>query len=490
MRRAELIFFPMPGLGHLVPAVETSRRLAQRDETVSITLFIVRLPTDNQVNPYIQSLNAAGESGIGKRIKLLELPDLENPIDRSSRRFMELVVEGYKPMVKKMIQDIVVRSELSLSHPEAGQLASGLVVDFFCTGMIDVARELGIPCYVLFTSAASTLSHLLHFQSLRDDHGSDVTEFGKDPDAELDLPAFGNRLPAKLVPQLLLDKSKEGGSHALLNHARRYRETNGIIVNAYTELETRAIHSLSNDPAVPPIYPIGPILSFNTHSDGGAGGSKGDADSILRWLDDQPQSSVVFLCFGSAGSFGEDQVTEVANAVERSGHRFLWSLRLTRDDLRIEDALPNGFLDRTAGIGRVIGWAPQVAILSRAAVGGFVSHCGWNSTLESLWYGVPIAAWPMYAEQQLNAFMLVRELGLAVEIKMDHKWDPRTKLSNCLVTAEEIERGIRMVMEMENGVRIKMKEASERSRKAVMERGSSYNFLGRFLEDVFKNYLK
>lgn len=81
--------------------------------------------------------------------------------------------------------------------------------------------------------------------------------------------------------------------------------------------------------------------------------------------------------------------------------------------------LPKGFSDRTAQLGRVTGWAPQVAVLSHPAVGGFVSHVGWNSTMESLWCGVPIAAWPVYAEQHLNAFVLVKELELAIGIKMD-----------------------------------------------------------------------
>ncbi|KAF2293824.1 hypothetical protein GH714_005072 [Hevea brasiliensis] len=176
----------------------------------------------------------------------------------------------------------------------------------------------------------------------------------------------------------------------------------------------------------------------------------------MRWLDDQPPSTVVFLCFGSKGSFSQNQVKEIACALEHSGHRFLWSLRrparpgLLASPSDYEDpqeVLPEGFLDRTTGIGKVIGWAPQVAVLAHPAVRGFVSHCGWNSILESIWFVVTIATWPLFAEQQFNAFeMVVVELGLAVEIKMDYRND-----SGVIVNCDEIERGIRQSNKRCNG---------------------------------------
>ncbi|MCI68776.1 UDP-glucose flavonoid 3-O-glucosyltransferase 6-like, partial [Trifolium medium] len=81
------------------------------------------------------------------------------------------------------------------------------------------------------------------------------------------------------------------------------------------------------------------------------------------------------------------------------------------------------FLDRTAEIGKVIGWAPQVQVLAHPATGGFVSHCGWNSTLESIHYGVPIATWPLFADQQTNALELVSELKMGVEIALDYRME-------------------------------------------------------------------
>lgn len=102
------------------------------------------------------------------------------------------------------------------------------------------------------------------------------------------------------------------------------------------------------------------------------------------------------------------------------------------------EILPDGFLERTQNRGLVCGWAAQAEVLAHEAVGGSVSHCGWNSILESLWNGVPIATWPIYAEQQSNAFQLVKELELAVELTLDY----RITSSDKLVMADAIEKAI------------------------------------------------
>jgi UDP:flavonoid glycosyltransferase YjiC (YdhE family) len=136
-------------------------------------------------------------------------------------------------------------------------------------------------------------------------------------------------------------------------------------------------------------------------------------------------------------------------------------------------------LERIEGRGMICrGWAPQVEVLAHKAVGGFVSHCGWNSILESLWHAVPIVTWPIYAEQQLNAFEMVRELGLAMEMRLDYR------SGGDLVMAEEIERAVSRLMDGGNEVRKKVKEMGEMARKAVMDGGSSFTSIGQLIEDM------
>ncbi|GAB2231630.1 hypothetical protein Droror1_Dr00010639 [Drosera rotundifolia] len=483
----ELVFIPVPAMGHLIPAVEIVRRMVAQDSRISFVTLIFKMNSDAVVTAYIKSLQS--DASFDRRIKFVELPPLENPPDTNSTTFFERMIEDYRPIVNRILKERIKSSR--------DQLA-GFMVDMFCTAMMDVAEELNVPCYVFITSNAAFLNLTFHFQSLRDDHRVDVTEF-TDPKTELDVPGFKNQVPCSVLPMVFLDKDR--GCDDMLNQTKKYREAKGILINTFMELESHAIQSLSNDPRIPTIYPIGPIIDLNAHSQDGAGGPHGDAESIRRWLDEQPTASVVFLCFGSLGSFPEDQVREMAKGLERSGHRFLWSLRgpPTADDRfnhptdleNLEQVLPEGFLDRTAKVGKIIGWAPQVAILSHPAVGGFASHCGWNSILESLWMGVPIAAWPMYAEQQLNAFAMVKELGLAVEIWMHYKWNHRKRVSNGIVEADTIERGIKMLMDNgnDNAVRAKVQEMSEVCRRAAMEGGSSSAQLASLIEDVLHSTL-
>ncbi|KAG6426055.1 hypothetical protein SASPL_110269 [Salvia splendens] len=364
---------------------------------------------------------------------------------------------------------------------QKGRLA-GFMLDMCCTPMIDVANELGAPAYIFFPSGSAPLGLMLHLQSLRDDHGKNSKEC-EDSDVEISIPTYVNPVPAKVWPAKVFNKET-----GFLDYIRRYRETRGIIVNTFLEFEHHAISSLSADARIPPVYPLWPMIQ--------GGGEETDEnkrkrEEIIAWLDEQPHSSVLFICFGTNGSLEGDQVKEIAIALEQSGVRFLWSLRKPPPEGTIEfpgeyenpeQVLPEGFLRNTTGIGKVIGWAPQMAVLSHPAVGGFVSHCDWNSILESVWCGVPVAAWPLFAEQQANAFQLVKEYEMAVEIKIDYRKD-----SGVIVAAGTIESAIRKLMDPDNKIRLKVKELHDKTRAALVEGGSSHNFLGRLLEDIMDN---
>ncbi|KAL8474214.1 hypothetical protein ACS0TY_030874 [Phlomoides rotata] len=356
-----------------------------------------------------------------------------------------------------------------MQSPELGKLA-GIVVDLFCATMIDLAKELGAPSYVFLTCGAATLGLMFRLQSQH----QDPSEY-ENSNAAVSILAFVHPVLARVLPSLVFDSG-----NGFLDIAKKLREARGIVVNTFLEFEPHAIMSLSSDEKIPPVYPVGPMI-HDERKESDEREEKGH--EIIGWLDQQPNDSVVFLCFGT----GEAN----RNRLENSGLRFLWSLRKPppKGELgfpvefeNLDEVLPGGFLNRTAGIGKVIGWAPQMVVLSHPAVGGFVLHCGWNSILESVWCGVPMAVWPLAAEQQANAFQLVKELKIAVEIKMDYR-----KNSDVIVGGEKIKKAIKALMDRENEIRVKVNKLKERSRKALVEGGSSFNFFGSLIEDIMND---
>lgn len=474
MKKAKLVFIPSPGISHLASTVEIAKILADRDHHLSISVIIMKFPFDTKVSEYTKSLSPDSSSCIN----LIELIP-EMLLFEASSLFMYKFIDYHKGQVRDFLAKISTSEDDKLS---------GVVVDMFCTSMIDVANEFDVPSYVFYTSGASFLGLAFHFQSLKDDLKQDVITQYEDSNAEFSIPSYKNPVPCKVLPSLMLEK--DGGLDAFLYHIKRFRETKGIIINTFLELEPHAIEVLTKDETIPPVYTGGPILSLKNNST-----ENPIADKIMKWLDLQPEKSVVFLCFGSYGFFSEAQVKEIAHALEGSGHRFLWSLRKPPGEGQMEgpgeydsfeEVLPEGFLQRTVSVGMVIGWAPQVAVLAHSAIGGFVSHCGWNSLLESLWFGVPTATWPLYAEQQANAFELIKDLGLAVEIKMDYKKDFKNRFAEEIVSADVIEDRIRILMDPKNGIRKNVEEMKEKSRLALEKGGSSHASLKDFIDCVIK----
>ncbi|GMN70749.1 hypothetical protein TIFTF001_055460 [Ficus carica] len=123
-------------------------------------------------------------------------------------------------------------------------------------------------------------------------------------------------------------------------------------------------------------------------------------------------------------------------------------------------------------------WAPQMAVLRHEATGAFWSHCGWNSTLESVANGVPMIAWPLYAEQRMNATVLEEDIGVAVK--------PVVEAGKEVVTRDEIERVVRMMIEGEErkALRCRAEELKESAAKALSSPGgSSFESLSRVVKE-------
>ncbi|CAL9063795.1 unnamed protein product, partial [Musa banksii] len=379
--------------------------------------------------------------------------------------------------------DLLRLSNANLLNFLRDAASRAIVVDMFCSFVLDVAAELCIPCYTFFNSGASVLATFFYIPTL---HSTTVTSFRELGSAQQMVPGIPP-LPADHMPLPLLDREDEA-YEGFLQVCSRWPDAHGIIVNTFDALEPRALEAIAaglcvtDGRATPPIYSIGPMITSDWRE-------KANRAECFEWLDVQPRHSVVFLYFGILGLFTAEQLKDIALGLERSGQRFLWVVRSppSNDPAKryerppepdLDALLPEGFLERTRERGLVVkSWAPQVEVLSHDSVGGFVTHCGWNSVLEAIVAEVPMVGWPLYAEQKMNKVFLTEEMRLAVA--MDG-------YEGELVSAEEVEAKVRWLMESEAGRQLRARTAAmkERAVEAVKEGGSSHSALAKLVEQL------
>ncbi|CAM0870502.1 unnamed protein product [Alopecurus aequalis] len=467
MATPTVVLLPVWGAGHLMSMLDAGKRLLARSGgALSLTVLVMQAPTENYRSVVAGHIRREEASGLD--IRFHHLPAVEPPTDHvGAEDFVSRFVELHAAHVKAAIS--------GLTCPVAA-----LVIDFFGTTLLDVSRDLAVPSYVYFTASAAMYALFLRLPAL---HEEVAVEF-EQMEGMVDVPGLPP-VPPSTLPTPMMDKTKPSYTWYVY-HGRRFMEAQGVIVNTACELEQSVLAAIADGrctrgiPA-PTVYPIGPVVSFNPPAE--------QPHECVRWLDAQPPASVVLLCFGGSGFSTATQAHEIARGLERSGHRFLWVLRgppaagaWQPSDADLAELLPEGFLERTKEKGMV--WpttAPQVDILAHAAVGGFVTHAGWNSVLESLWFGVPMVPWPLYAEQHLNAFTLVAYMGVAVAMEVDRK-------RNNFVHASELERAVKTLMDGDSDdgrkAREKCTEMKAACRKAVDEGGSSYSALCRLSEEI------
>ncbi|KAF7148689.1 hypothetical protein RHSIM_Rhsim03G0192700 [Rhododendron simsii] len=465
-----IVLYPSPAIGHLISMVELGKFILTHYPSFSIKILITPPPYNaGSTAPYINRVSATTSS-----ITFHHLPPISLPLNISSHHHETLAFELLRLNNPNVHQAIASISNTSTVR--------ALIMDFFCCPALSVGADLNIPAYFFFTSGAASLGAFFYMPFL---HRSTNKSF-KDLNSDLDIPGLPP-IPSADMAKPILERN-ERVYEDFLNASIQLPKSAGIIVNTFESLEPRAMKAISDghcvtDEPTPPVYCIGPLIAADNRSGSDDGGSNG----CLTWLNSQPSRSVVFLCFGSLGLFSQEQLKAIAVGLERSGQRFLWVVRsppskdqskrfLAPPEPDLDLLLPKGFLDRTKDRGLVVkSWAPQVAVLNHGSVGGFVTHCGWNSALEAVCAGVPMVAWPLYAEQRFNRVVMVEEMNLALPMK---------ESEDGFVRAEEVEKRVCDLMDSEEGnsVRmqvLKMKAAAE---AAMREGGSSRVALSKLVE--------
>lgn len=446
-RPPHIAVLPSPGMGHLIPLAEFAKQLIYHHD-FSVTFISVAADSTPKTQKVIVD-------ALPREVETIHLPAIDlgdAPRNSKIETLISLTVRRALPSLREVLSGLKSTTRLV-----------ALVVDLFGTDVFDVAAEFGVPSYVFFPSNALALSYFIRFPELDATYSCEYRDIPEPVRVQGCIPLQGKDL---LDP--IQDKKDEAYTW-VLHHGKRYKLAKGIILNSFVDMEPGPIKALKELNS-PPVHPVGPLIRA---------GSTDEGLDCLRWLDEQPLGSVLFVSFGSGGTLSLEQLKELAFGLELSEQRFLWVVKSPNEKeangsfFTVKSSkepfqfLPNGFLSRTKGVGLVLpSWAPQVQVLGHGSTGGFLSHCGWNSTLESVAHGVPMIAWPLFAEQKMNAVMLSEELKVALR--------PRAR-ENGLIGREEIARVVKGLMEGEEGKRLRsrMRELKDAASRALSEDGLS-----------------
>uniref|UniRef100_A0ACD5VHD5 Uncharacterized protein n=1 Tax=Avena sativa TaxID=4498 RepID=A0ACD5VHD5_AVESA len=469
-----VVLYPGAGGSHVAAMTELANVFLKHGYDVTMVLVEPPFKSSDSGATAIERIAASNPS-----ISFHVLPPLPPP---------DFAAAGNKNPFVLMFQLLLEYNELleAFLRSIPRKRLHSVVLDMFCIHALDVCVKLGVPVYTFFASGASCLSVLTQFPALIAGRETGLKEIGDTPLDFLGVPP----MPASHIIKELLEHPEDEMCKILTNMWKRNTETMGVLVNTFESLESRAVQSL-RDPlcvpgrTLPPIYCVGPLVG-----EGAKDGEGAERNECLAWLDSQPDRSVVFLCFGSKGTVSAEQLKEIAVGLERSGQRFLWSVRTpagsqdakkyleVRAEPDLDELMPEGFLERTKDRGLVIkSWAPQVDVLRHRATGAFVTHCGWNSVLEAVSAGVPMLCWPLEAEQKMNKVCMTEEMGVAVELD---------GYMAGFVKADEVEAKVRLVIEGEDGRQLRARVAArkEEAEAALEEGGASRAAFVQFLLDV------
>lgn len=261
--------------------------------------------------------------------------------------------------------------------------------------------------------------------------------------------------------------------------------TSRVIEKPYLDL-LDSINKAKKNWAIGPFNPVNSIIDKKFVRNNNK--NNGKRHKCLDWLDKQAPRSVIYVCFGTTTALTEEQIKEIALGLEQSKQKFIWVLReadkgdVFNGEFRKME-LPKGYEERVRSVGIVLrDWAPQLEILGHPSTGGFMSHCGWNSCMESITMGVPIAAWPMHSDQPRNAVLVTKLLKIGNVVK---EWGSKEEKED-MVTATTVENGVKKLMTSKEGDEMRKRAAQlgVAVRQSMADGGASRIELESFISHI------
>ncbi|XP_010927325.1 scopoletin glucosyltransferase-like [Elaeis guineensis] len=473
-----ILFLPFMAPGHIIPTVDLAKLFACRGVKATILTTPGNAPS---IQPSIDHANdscslrhpmalsllpfPAAEAGIPPGCENLVVTLNNHDIQLKFIKAMELLRQPFARVLRELLPDAVVS-------------------DYLLSSTQDVAAELAVPRLVFHGMSLFYLCASHSIDSFK------VLESVPPGGAEsFVLPSLPHRI--EMQRSQIWDLSKMPEMAAFFDRCKNSEERSyGVVANSYYELEPDYAEHYRKVVGRR-VWNVGPVSLCNRNEIEKS--RRGDETSMdcnqcLSWLNTNKPGSVVYVCFGSMYKLPIAQIREIALGLEASDTPFILVVRGVRGN--DADWLPEGFEEEVVGRGKgliIRGWAPQIVILNHEAVGGFVTHCGWNSCLEGVSAGVPMITWPMFAEQFFNERLIVEVLKVGVGVGV--KEFARAGAERRVVAGEEIRRAVGRVMgggEEAEEMRRRARELAEMARRAVEEGGSSYADVGELIEELIE----
>ncbi|XP_059302598.1 UDP-glycosyltransferase 73C4-like [Lycium ferocissimum] len=479
LEELNFVLIPLLAASHIIPMVDMAKLLAQRGVTVTLVM------TPLNAIRFTAVIDCAIGSGLLIRVLELQFPAKEAGLPEGCesadclpalafRRNFFAAIDMLQDQAEKLLQEMKTKP-------------SCIICDTHIAWTAETADKFQIP-RIIFDGMSCFTQLCMHNLYIMKDQ-NEIPESGPFviPDLPDRIEVTKAQLPGAFNPGTLCIQDIRDKIRAAENRAY------GVVINTFEDLEQRYVDKFRKLKDCR-VWCIGPLsLCNNENQDKAQRGNKASFDKeeyLKKWLDFWQPESVVYACFGSLGRITVVQFVELALGLEASGCPFVLVIKAGEGQAPIEDWISkNGFEKRTTERGLLIrGWAPQVLILSHPTIGAFLTHCGWNSTLEGISAGVPMITWPLFSEQFLNERFLVHVLRMGARVGSQGVMHlGEEKKSQVQVNREEVTKAITEVMDKEDEGKERRKRAKElgqRAKKAAENDGSSHLSLTLLIKEI------
>ncbi|ESW14142.1 hypothetical protein PHAVU_008G256600 [Phaseolus vulgaris] len=436
-----VVAVPYPGRGHVNPMMNLCKLLLSKNSQILVTFVVTE-----------EWLGFIDSDSKPDNLRFATIP---NVIPSEEGRANDYVTffEAVMTKMEAPFEDFLNRLHLP---------PTVIIYDTFLYWVVRVANARNIPVASFWPMSASFFAVLKHYHLLRR-NGHYPVNVSEDGEKRVDYIPGNSSI--RLADFPFSDESWRSRRllELALNIIPWVQKAQYLLFPTIYELEPQAIDALKAELFIP-IYTVGPAIPCfaNGHIDASKHG-------YFQWLDNQPSASVLYISQGSFLSVSNEQFDEIAAGVGDSGVRFLWV-----------QPRENGRLKELCGDrGLVLPWCDQLKVFQHPAIGGFWSHCGWNSTKEGIFSGVPFLTFPIFLDQPLNGKFLVEEWKVGWRVKKEVKDDT-------LIRKNEIANLTRKFMDFGSNevMRKKSRELKQLCHSAIASGGSSETDITAFLSNI------